>query len=98
MPEPILKPAPARHGSTPTQRIGALRASAPAVFIYESILEEILRYSETDTTREIGGFLLGGLHEDPHTKGPARRYVEVRHFLPALDTRGHGASLTFTHD
>lgn len=98
MPEPIPKPAPARYGEKPTQRIGALRPSAPAVFIYESVLEQILRYSETDTTREIGGFLIGGLHEDAATKGAARRYVEVRHFLPALDTRGEAASLTFTHD
>lgn len=92
------KPAPARYKETPSQRIGSLRPPAPAIFIYESVLEQILAYSEGDVSREIGGFLLGGLHEDANTSGPARNFVEVRHFLPALDTRGQVASLTFTHD
>lgn len=96
--EPTPKLAPARFGGVPSKRLGTIRPSAPAVFIYETVLEEILSYSEADTSREIGGFLLGGLHIDPELSGPAKRFVEVRRFLPAQDTHGQGASLRFTHD
>ena len=48
------------------------------------VLEQILDYSEQDLTRELGGFLLGGYHCDDSP------YVEVRHFLEAVDARSRG--------
>ena len=60
--------------------------------MHEDVLARILDYSERDPTRELGGFLLGGLHVD------GREYVEVRHFVPAVDARSRAASLTFTHE
>jgi len=60
--------------------------------IHEAVLEEILDYSELDMQRELGGFLLGVVSEEN------RRFVEVRHFLPAVDARSKAASLTFTHE
>ena len=56
------------------------------------MLDEILAYSEEDKTREIGGLLVGGLHEDK------REYVEIRGFVPAIGARSGVASLTFTPD
>ncbi len=71
--------------------MGEIFQDAPPIFVHELVLEQILTYSEQDVSRERGGFLLGGFHEDRRT------YVEVRHFLPAHETRSRAASLTFTH-
>jgi proteasome lid subunit RPN8/RPN11 len=72
--------------------LGNIHDGAPRVYIYEDVLEEILDYSEQDLTRELGGFLIGGYHVD------GQPYVEVRHFLEAVDARSRAASLTFTHE
>jgi len=55
------------------------------------VLDQVLDYSEQDLNRELGGFLIGGLQQQ-------RQAVDIRHFLPAVDTRSRHASLTFTHD
>ncbi len=74
------------------KRIGTLHADALPVVIPESVLEQILEYSEQDLRRELGGFLIGCVSD----AGAAR--IEVRHFLPAVDARSRVASLTFTHE
>jgi proteasome lid subunit RPN8/RPN11 len=72
--------------------VGTVFDDSIPIFIYEDVLEEIIDFSEQVTTREIGGFLIGGLHED------RRKYVEVRRFVPAIGTESRAASLTFTHE
>jgi proteasome lid subunit RPN8/RPN11 len=72
--------------------LGAIHRDAATIGVHESVLEEILDYSEQDLSREIGGFLIGVVDDQT----PAG--VEVRYFLPALDTRSGSASLTFTHE
>lgn len=89
---PLMKPAPCRDGGDRVQPVGTIYSDGCPIFIDEPVLEEILEFSESDTSREIGGFLLGGLYED------GRQFVEVRRFLPATGTRGDAASLVFTHD
>ncbi|MEQ8786040.1 MAG: Mov34/MPN/PAD-1 family protein [Pirellulaceae bacterium] len=74
------------------RNIGSIHDDAAKIRIEESVLEEIIDYSERDATRELGGFLLGRLIEAPRT------IVDVRRFWPALDARSGGASLTFTHE
>jgi proteasome lid subunit RPN8/RPN11 len=90
--EPIPKPAPSQTTALPRGAIGTIYRDALPIFIHEPVLEDILDYSEQDSGRELGGFLLGGLHVDE------TEYVEIRHFLPAVDARSRAASLTFTHD
>jgi proteasome lid subunit RPN8/RPN11 len=90
MVEPSLKPAPARR-SKGSATLGQLHPDAVPIYVHEAVLEAALDYSESDPTRELGGFLVGGLHEDEGT------YVEVRHFVPAIDAKSRAASLTFTH-
>lgn len=90
--EPTRKTAPTRDGDTQGRRLGTIYKDSYLIFVYESVLEQVLEYSESDTSREVGGFLLGGLHED------TRKYVEIRHFLPARNAQSAVASLTFTHD
>ena len=92
MNEPISKPAPVTGRAVSGAAIGTLHRDALPVFVHELVLEGILDYSEQDFRRELGGFLVGGWHQDG---GP---YVEVRQFLPAKDARSKPASLTFTHD
>ena len=72
--------------------IGTIHKDAYTVLISQSVLDEILDYSERDLQRESGGFLIGG-GDTTH-----RRFVEVRHFLPAVEARSRIASLMFTHD
>lgn len=76
------------HGTA----VGTIHEGANTILISQSVLDEILAYSERDLHRESGGFLIGG----GDTTG--RRYVEVRHFLPAVEARSRIASLMFTHD
>jgi proteasome lid subunit RPN8/RPN11 len=90
--EPIPKPAPSSLHAAPRGAIGTIHGDASPIFIHEPVLEAILDYSEQDLGRELGGFLLGGLHVDE------AEYVEIRHFLPAVDVHSRAASLTFTHD
>ncbi len=90
--QPVPKPRPAKNGSPQSRVLGELQEGAVAVYVYESVLEQILGYSEQDLKRELGGFLLGGYHLD---QSP---YVEVRHFIEAVDARSGAASLTFTHE
>lgn len=87
MVKPVPKPLPLDGRS-----LGSIYEDAVAIFIRKAVLDQVLAYSEEDLHRELGGFLLGGYHED------GRAYVEVRHYLPAVDARSKAASLTFTHD
>lgn len=82
--------------------IGTIHHDAVTIIIREPVLEEILDYSEQDTSRELGGFLIGGLLQDevpPHGPTASRQpYAEIAHFLPAEDVRSEAGSLTFTHE
>ena len=82
------KPVPAN-----TLDMGNPRPGVIPLFVHEQVLEEILDYSEQDIHRELGGFLLGGIYRDADTV-----YLEVEHFLPAIETESNIASLTFTHE
>lgn len=81
-----------RLGEGRAKSIGTIHEDAPTVVIRESVLEQILDYSEGDLHRELGGFLIGSPEDDPAT------IVRLRHFLPAVDVQSKAASLTFTHD
>ena len=90
--QPVPKSRPAEETSRPNCVLGQLRDNAVDILVHELVLDQILDYSEQDLTRELGGFLLGGFYLDDTP------YVEVRHFLEAVDVRSHAASLTFTHE
>lgn len=96
--EPIAKPAPIKQSiNGKCQRIGRIEKNAVTIFIRDCVLDAILDFSDEDLQREIGGFLIGNLYVDKDS-GKDFRYVEVEHFLPAVDVKSHSASLTFTHD
>lgn len=89
--DPSPKPTPLFVNNPRVRTYGELHVGSVLIVMYERVLDQILDFSETDTRREVGGFLLGGLHEHDGD------YVEVRHFLPAEATKSRSASLTFTH-
>ena len=88
--EPVMKPAPCEDAAVSLQW-GTLNAHSPVIYVFEDVMADILEYSESDQMREVGGFLVGGLHEDRDL------YVEVRGFLPAAMARSEVGSVTFTH-
>jgi len=90
--QPISKPAPVRERDKEAKQVGIVYDDATLVFVHERVLEEILDYSEQDATRELGGFLVGGVYVD------SREYVEIAHYVPAVDVKSRAASLTFTHE
>ena len=74
------------------RQVGVIYESATVVVIREAALEAVLDFSERDTARERGGFLLGGVYgERPH-------YTVIRNFHPASEALSDAASLTFTHE
>lgn len=73
--------------------LGKLHDDAPVILIHAEVLNEIVYdYSSQDLHRERGAFLLGVYYESP------RPALEIRHFLPAVETVNTSASVTFTHD
>ena len=87
---PVAKPLPTADGSASTS-LGMLYTGLPTIYIFEDVLDQMLRHFERDLRREQGGLLLGGLHEDRGV------YVEVRGFLPATGAQARATSLRFTH-
>ncbi len=92
MQQPVTKAMPVAGPDGGVKSIGKIYRDAIPLFIREEALEDIIEFSHADLTRERGGFLVGGFHQD---KQP---YVEIRHFLPAVETKNRPATLTFTHD
>ncbi len=73
--------------------LGTVYDNAPAFLVHADVLDELVcEYSSRDLRRERGAFLLGTRYETP------RPAIEIRHYLPAAETRNQAASLTFTHD
>ncbi len=89
MTAPVPKAIP--HGAAGPRRMGTIHAQAPAIYLHEKILDQVIAHSESDTSREVGGFLIGGLHRQGH------EFLEIRHYLPAA-AQGDAASLSFTHE
>jgi proteasome lid subunit RPN8/RPN11 len=85
-------PSPPYANRCGGRQLGKLYRDAPIVVVSEAALETILAYSDADTTRERGGFLLGSVLTDEQT------WIAVKHFHPATSARGDAASLTFTHE
>ncbi len=90
--QPTDKPIPAGGAAAGARQIGTRHSDAPAIYVYDDVLADVVRHSESDLKRERGGFLLGGLHRDRQV------YVEVRAFLPATGTVPRATSLRFKHD
>jgi len=92
MPQSAGHPDSANSIARRGKAIGAIHDGVFPILVHESVLEEILAYSEQDVDRELGGFLTGAVY------GGERKHVEISHFLPAVDAHSKAASLTFTHD
>ena len=57
MPEPIQEIANGESQPSSRSVMGMIYPDALPIFLHESVLEEVLDFSERDTTHELGGFL-----------------------------------------
>ncbi len=64
-----------------------------AIFITEEVLRDIVDYSKTQLTREIGGVLVGGYYTHE-----GREFITIEAYIKASKAISHAASLTFTHE
>ncbi len=63
------------------------------VMVAESVLEEVRRHGQQDTSREQGGILVGTV-----ASSQDKVYVNVEAVIAAPQTRAKRTSITFTHD
>ena len=63
------------------------------VMVAESVLEEVRRHGQEDTSREQGGILIGTV-----ASSQDKIYVNVEAVIAAPQTRAKRSSVTFTHD
>jgi proteasome lid subunit RPN8/RPN11 len=63
------------------------------LFVDAGVLAEVLRFARSDTTRELGGLLVGGRFEDG-----GEEFVLVERFLDGRHLESLPASARFTHD
>ena len=90
--EATPKPLSKRAVAGQRRIVGEVHGDAVPLLVHERLMDQVLDFSEKDTTREMGGILLGAFCESdqPH--------VDVRNFVPFEDARSHAASLTITHE
>src|SRR5437764_1326757 len=67
MPLPAAKDGFSLADFKVARAIGSIYKGAPIVVIHEPVLEQIIEYSESGRSREVGGFLLGGTYGEDHT-------------------------------
>ncbi len=63
------------------------------IFIHNPVLQDIIRYSETDKRRELGGMMIGGYHTDLDIP-----YIEIDRYIDARHVDSRAASIKFTHE
>jgi proteasome lid subunit RPN8/RPN11 len=92
-PDPTPLPPPGLREGTTILRPAKRPPPGLGVFIARSAMEGILTRAQQGGEREVGGFLLGGLHSYG-----GRRYVDISVQVPATTARGGRAHLTFSND
>lgn len=89
--EPLLRPAPDLAGSRVSPK-GHIEADDPRIYVHGAALAEAIAWSRCDTSRELGGFLVGVYGRD--ARGP---YTFASEWRPASHCREQAGSIAFTH-
>ena len=71
---------------------GGQDEGAMPVYIRRDVYEQIERHAGSDTSRELGGVLLGGLFEGPHGS-----FLEISDCIAARETENEATQIKFTH-
>ena len=71
----------------------SINEAAVKIFVREEVISDILAYSKTDTSRELGGVLLGRFEEN---NGKYR--VVIEETITAQHTEAGLSQITFTHE
>ncbi len=90
---PIARELAMRRGVQIVEKKGRTFRGDVPIFVHLDVLREIIRYSETDKRRELGGMMLGGYYTDLEIP-----YIEIDRYLEARHVDSRAASIKFTHD
>jgi len=91
--DPIEKVIPVADASRETEAMGTIRPDDLNIFITRPVLMEIIQYSNSTTSQEVGGVLVGKLYSHRGVK-----YIEVDAYLPARKAVSGIATLRFGHE
>ncbi len=91
--EPVEKLIPTADRTRRVEPKGVIEPEDLHIFLDERILREVVDWSKSDLTREVGGVFVGDLFA---WKG--RSYLEIAGYVKARHSRGTSASFCFTHD
>ena len=95
---PKPKLSPIHDPECMTSEIGNLNKSENTslnIFLKKSVYQAINIHAKNDTSREVGGILLGGYYQCENTDNT---FLEIKEFIIAKHTESGGAHLTFTHN
>ena len=93
----VIKPTPrvppSEDPNYKIRKFGQTDEFETQIYIRSTILKEIVEYSRTNMSRELGGVMVGGYYTH---KG--RPFIEVEHYIAAKLGESRTASFKFTHE
>jgi len=91
--QPVEKLIPTAEKTKRVEPKGTINPGDLHIFLTESLLREVIAWSNTDLGHELGGVFVGDLYS---WKGMP--YLEIAGYIKAQDYEHTAASFTFTHD
>jgi proteasome lid subunit RPN8/RPN11 len=91
--QPVEKRIPTADATKRVEPKGVIRPDDLHLFLTEAILREVVDWSNSDTSRELGGVFVGDLYA-----WQGMPYVEVAGYIRAKHYENTAASFRFTHD
>ena len=91
--QPVEKLIPTADKTKRVEPKGTINPGDLHIFLTESLLREVIAWSNTDLGHELGGVFVGDLYS---WKGMP--YLEIAGYIKAQDYEHTAASFTFTHD
>lgn len=90
---PLEKLIPTEDPSRRVEPMGTINGDDLQIFLREQTLREIVAYSKSDTSRELGGGLPGRFYQ-----WRGRLWIEIQGYIRATGYQNTAASFKFTHD
>src|SRR4030095_8920344 len=91
--QPVEKLIPTADKTKVVEPKGTIQPGDLHIFLTEKILKEVIDWSNSDTSHELGGVFVGDLYA---WKGLP--YLEIAGYIKAQEYEHTAASFTFTHD
>lgn len=91
--EPKEKPIPIENPALKTEAMGIIKADDMKIFIHQKVLEQIVAYSNTNLSAELGGMMVGDFYS---CRGIP--FIEIEAYIESDLGGSRVASFTFNHD